>query len=101
MTLPNNQSYKLAEGHVEADGPLLDVLLRMANADPHLTINEFGAGVGQYGHELMARKPNLKYASFDGAGNVEEYTEGFVGFFDLAIPLAVPRADWILCLEVH
>ena len=31
---------------------------------------------------------------------MEEYTNGFVRFIDLTFPLALPRADWVLSLEV-
>jgi hypothetical protein len=37
---------------------------------------------------------------FDGAGNVEEVTGGFVRFADLSLPLQMPRADWVVALEV-
>ena len=33
-------------------------------------------------------------------GNVETYTNRFVRFFDLTLPLSLPKADWVLSLEV-
>lgn len=53
---------------------------------------------GQYGREL--RPQGLRWRGYDGAGDVEEYTEGFVRFADLTIPLSLPRADWVVSLEV-
>jgi tryptophanyl-tRNA synthetase len=35
-----------------------------------------------------------------GAGNIEEFTNGFLKFFDLTIPLSLPRKDWVFSLEV-
>ena len=34
------------------------------------------------------------------AGWLEEVTGGFVQFVDLTAPLSLPRADWVLSLEV-
>ena len=42
----------------------------------------------------------VKWRSYNGAGNIEEFTGGFVRFFDLSLPLSLPRADWVLSLEV-
>lgn len=64
------------------------------------SMNDFGAGVGQYGHALRARSESIRWRGYDGAGNVEEVTRGFVRFFDLSLPMSLPRADWVLSLEV-
>ena len=64
------------------------------------SINDFGAGIGQYGHALLSADPRHRWSGYDGAGNVEEVTDGFVQFFDLTLPLSLPRADWVLSLEV-
>ena len=65
-----------------------------------LSLNDFGAGVGQYGHALMSFNPRLQWRGFDGAGNVEQATRGFVKWFDLSLPLSLPRADWVMSTEV-
>ena len=31
---------------------------------------------------------------------MHEYTQGFVEYFDLSMPLELPKADWVLSLEV-
>ena len=36
----------------------------------------------------------------NGADNVESYTHGFRRFVDLSVPLALPRGDWVLSLEL-
>ena len=43
---------------------------------------------------------SVTYLAYDGAGNVEEYTLGFLKHFDLTLPLALPRTDWVISLEV-
>ena len=106
VDLPNGQSYRLTYSHVRPDVLILAELLRMLSPrfNPLLTerasILDFGAGVGQYGHTLLSLDPRTRYAGFDGAGDVEQYTRGFVRWFDLTMPLSLPRASWVLALEV-
>ena len=51
---------------------------------------------------LEPRFPDtLPYRGYDGAGgDVEVYTQGFLKFFDLTIPLNLPVTDWVMSLEV-
>ena len=102
-----NESHVLPRGHYPADGIGSGVLAALLlNEIPTLaldrpqSINDFGAGIGQYGHALQAINKSIIWRGYDGAGNVEEYTDGFVRFFDLTMPLSLPKADWILSLEV-
>jgi hypothetical protein len=103
IELPNNQSYSLPiPQHVAADDLILeqlDLLLKKNNGK-YLSLIDFGAGVGQYGHALLAKDLNHRYMGYDGAGDVENYTGSFLSFFDLTIPLSLTRGDWLLCLEV-
>ena len=103
------QSYYLPHPHVAADSRIVEYLARLlrvcrdppACRDAHfLSLNDFGAGVGQYGHALKAIDPRFRYNGYDGAGNIVDVSGGFVDFFDLTIPLSLPRADWLLSLEV-
>ena len=64
------------------------------------SLADFGAGVGQFCSELQSKDGSQLCASYDGAGNVEEITQGYVRWFDLTTPLALPRADWVVSLEV-
>jgi hypothetical protein len=64
------------------------------------SINDFGAGVGQYKAAILNEHPKLDYRGYDGAGNVVEYTKGFLEYADLTYPLGKPKADWVLSLEV-
>lgn len=94
---------ELPDGHIPADlgivTSLLSHVLRKSVGRGFHSLNDFGAGVGQLGRELLAREPSLQYSGFDGAGNVVERSGGLVGFFDLTMPLSLPRADWLICLE--
>jgi len=92
----------LPDNHIPADPGIVSGVLNVLRKPSGvlLSVNDFGAGVGQYGRELLAREPKLKYAGYDGAGNIVNRSNGFVQFFDLTLPLSLPRADWVLCLEV-
>ncbi|KAL3919496.1 MAG: hypothetical protein SGILL_003723, partial [Bacillariaceae sp.] len=72
--------------------------------DNATSVVEFGAGVGQLSVAvlpLLAKSTFFKdYHRFDGAGNVEEISKGFVKYADLTLPLDVPKADWVVSLEV-
>ena len=127
MELPNGHSYWYPRHHLSADPGILRYLVSMVDENPEVTINDFGAGVGQYGHELMAARPKAKYLGYDGAGNVEHWTHQpaparvnlqtmrktppwgsrerylcyrFLQWFDLTKPQALPKADWVMSLEV-
>ena len=104
VVLPHNRSsYDLPWGHTRADegfvGALADIV-EATTPPAHRTLNDFGAGVGQYGRSLQSRSPSLRWRGWDGAGDVEQFTDGLVGYFDLTIPLALPRAQWVMSLEV-
>ena len=78
----------------------LDWLLKAASGtgSPQSVI-EFGAGVGQDATLLLERDPQHKWRGYDGAGNVESVTRGFVRFADMSMPLALRRADWAMAIE--
>ena len=56
--------------------------------------------MGQYKHAIQTKFPDVMWKSYDGAGNTEEYTKGFVHFVDLTLPSELPKADWVVSLEV-
>lgn len=89
--------------HYAADAVVVEQLAAMLNPAPgvYLSVNDFGAGVGHYGHALSALDSRMRWRGWDGAGNVVQWTRGFVGWFDLTLPtLSLRRADWVMCLEV-
>ena len=94
----------LPPAHFEADAGIVDTLRALSRSSRAAggsgSINDFGAGVGQYGHALRAAESEFPWRGWDGAGNIEQYTNSFVHWFDLAIPLNLPRADWVMSFEV-
>ena len=91
-------SYKLPATHVPADRLILAFLRNLTDGFRQ-SVLDLGAGVGQYGHALVPE--GLQWRGYDGAGDVEDYTGGYVRYADLTAPMALPqRADWVLCLEV-
>jgi len=67
------------------------------------SINDFGAGIGQYGMSLIRRQfqseGKFLYRGYDGTGDVELYTQGSIKYFDLGLPMHLPVADWIIFFE--
>ena len=102
VELSNGMSYTMPGHHVQADAIIVDVLHRLLlrPGGRRLSINDFGAGVGQYGRALLSLDPSARWRGFDGSGDCESYTSGFVSFIDLTMPLSLPRAHWVLLLEV-
>lgn len=99
VTLPGGRSYRQPfEYMYAADGIIVAQLLELLR--PGHSLNDFGAGVGEYGHALFSVEPGLRWFGYDGAGNVEAWTDGFVSWFDLTMPLSLPRTDWVMSLEV-
>mgnify|MGYP002631198814 CR=1 FL=1 len=95
------RSYAVPKWGSEADAIITAQLLTLLRTPHgHLSLSDFGAGVGQYGHALLAADKSVRWSGYDGAGNVEEFTGGFVRWFDLSLPLSLPRSDWVMCLEV-
>ena len=106
VPLANGQTYLLPGGHYAADDVVvaaLDRLLRPAGGDGggrYQSLLDLGAGVGQYGHQLPALDARHRYSGYDGAGDVENATSGFVAYADLSSAMRVPRADWVFSTEV-
>lgn len=95
--------YFLPRMHFSPDGrvlSLLNALLRAEAGRPRPSLADIGAGVGQFCSSLLASDRNRACASYDGAGNVHEITQGFVQWMDLTTPLALPKAEWVLNVEV-
>lgn len=96
--------YALPTHHVEADRSFVSALathvLLTGNGSCCASLTDLGAGVGQFGHALRARAPNMEYHGYDGAGNVEEFTNNYVRFIDLTQPLNLKRTEWVISSEV-
>jgi hypothetical protein len=65
---------------------LLTRRLGLTQGNQWLSVSDFGAGVGQLGHTLLCIEPTLRHHGYDGAGNVEAVTNGFLSFADLTLP---------------
>jgi len=86
--------------HVTADAGVAAFLTEFFHGQSVLDI---GAGIGQYQVWFDNHGAKLTgYKAFDGAANVEEFTNGNVEFTDLTVPGALVGyiADWVMCLEV-
>lgn len=99
-----DMDYRLPLHHVVADEVIVSILsksvLLKEDGSCCLSLTDFGAGVGQYGHALRGRLAKLEYHGYDGAGNVEEFTNNYVKFGDLTRPLSLKQTDWVLSAEV-
>lgn len=95
--------YAIPAGYEKAGTPFVDWISQLLDCKGPTcrhSISDFGAGVGQVGHALKARHANIKYQGYDAAGNVEEFTNNFIRFFDLSIPFKKIRTNWVMSIEV-
>ena len=90
----------IPQHHVEASGVIVNEMIKLIDTEGIKSVNDFGSGVGQYRADVTNVRPNVDWRAFDGAGNVEEYTDGYLKWFDLSRPLSLPLADWVFSLEV-
>jgi hypothetical protein len=94
--------FKIAipKDHVSASKHIVDTLAEFIREEDIRSISDFGAGIGQYKAAILERYPQITYHAYDGAGNINSYTQGFVSFFDLTLSLDLPIDDWIVCFAV-
>ena len=97
-----DRTIPVPKGHAMADEDMINLLAKFIEKEDITTFSDFGAGLGQYGMALECKFPDsLLYRAYDGAGDIEVYTQGFVKFFDFTIPLNLPvTEDWVMSLEV-
>jgi hypothetical protein len=86
--------------HIVAPKRMVTEIAKFIEDESIASVNDFGGGVGQYKAEVSKLVPKIEWNSYDGAGNIYEYTKGFVNYFDLTLPLELPKADWVVNLEV-
>lgn len=92
---------QIPKSHMLPSDKLLETLYGFIESEEIKSINDFGAGIGQYGVSLRRKfQEKLLYRGYDGAGDVEIYTLGFVKYYDLTIPMKLPVADWVMSFEV-
>lgn len=102
MTLPfPDRNIQISSGHFPACRIYLNNLIQFIKNEKIQSLSDFGAGQGQYGVQLQKYFPeSFIYRGYDGAGDVEIFTQSFLSFFDLTIPLKLPLSDWVMSLEV-
>lgn len=67
--LPNGHSYSFPGSiHSPADDSIAETLHELLTAENNtfLSVNDFGAGVGQYGHTLLDMDSRHQYTGYDG-----------------------------------
>eukprot|EP00931_Biecheleriopsis_adriatica_P066632 TRINITY_DN40940_c0_g1_i1.p1 TRINITY_DN40940_c0_g1~~TRINITY_DN40940_c0_g1_i1.p1 ORF type:complete len:157 (-),score=11.07 TRINITY_DN40940_c0_g1_i1:158-628(-) len=77
-------------GHVGPALRIVDSLEKLTASSNTHSISDFGGG----------RVPSLQYNTYDGAGNIVSFTHGFLNYFDLSMPVALPKTDWVISFEV-
>ena len=102
MMLPfPDRTIKISSGHYQACKRFLAKLIQFIKNEKMQSLSDFGAGQGQYGVQIQKTFPEtFIYRGYDGAGDVEIFTESFLSFFDLTLPLKLPVSDWVMSLEV-
>jgi len=91
---------KVPEHHALPAKVIVEELVSLIDNNGITSFNDFGAGIGQYKAAIQNRRPSVNWTSYDGAGNIEEWTKGFVKWIDLTNPASIPVADWAISLEV-
>ena len=65
------------------------------------SVGEFGSGKGHYSKYFQKTKKLKSVKCYDGAGNIEQVTKGFVTHLDLSKEHHdLPMFDWVLSTEV-
>jgi hypothetical protein len=95
--LPDSSSYKRwqlakepgttpSSTHQPVDSGLAHVIKKYTTEKlktESISFLDLGAGVGQYGRWFNHKAPAIRYRGFDGAGNVESFTKGFIKWIDV------------------
>ena len=97
-----------AAHHVKADTGIVSaiakyILSNTTDTNKTITIIDIGAGVGQYGNWFANHAPQISWQGYDGAGNIETFTNNQVKWIDATEPVFDTingTADWVMSLEV-
>ena len=94
---------KSAVNHVVADSGIGQTLMKyISNEQKKPSLLDICAGVGQYGHWLKLNNASIDWTGFDGAENIESFTDGYVKWIDVTNPVfdtIENSADWVMSLE--
>lgn len=105
---PDNSDWgnlgRSAVHHVVADSGIGNSLVKYLTVpNRRVSLLDIGAGVGQYGYWLKANNASIDWYGYDGAENIESFTDGFVKWIDVTDPIFDTidfRADWVMSLEI-
>jgi hypothetical protein len=92
--------YWLPEHHADGDAGIASFMVTLIKANQ--TVLDLGCGVGQYGHLLNKIAPGISYHGYDGAVNGESFTNDFINWIDLSVPIELPVTSysWVISIEV-
>ena len=88
-----------AAHHVVADHGVAATIAKHLQG---VTLVDICAGVGQYGHWFRENNASIQWQGYDGAENIESFTEGYVKWIDVTDPLfdtIAKKFDWVMSLE--
>mmetsp|Transcript_14487 Transcript_14487/g.17618 ORF Transcript_14487/g.17618 Transcript_14487/m.17618 type:complete len:359 (-) Transcript_14487:168-1244(-) len=102
VTIPNPYRVVLIpKGHYNVPRIMFTSLQFFIEKEGISSLSDFGAGVGQYGAYFEKNlPPSFVYNGYDSAGDVEVYTQNYIKYADLIVPLNLPVTDYVLSLEV-
>lgn len=83
----------------------IDLVESLAKLFAGSAVLDIGCGVGTYGRWFAKHAPSVRWTGVDGSEGIEEATQGFVHFADLAavgLPRSIRQAtwDWTYTLQV-
>lgn len=100
LDLPDGRVVPVANANVRASEQVGMTITNMFKNENVTSVSDFGASVGKYGYYLKTHIPDLVYYGYDGTGDIESFTHGFIKYADLTLPLNFPVTEWVLSLEV-
>lgn len=80
------------------DSSICDSIVKLVKENGYKTAYDFGCGMGLY--TLALRNAGVSADGFDGNPNTPLLTNGVCKVLDLSQPIALEKADVVLCLEV-
>lgn len=93
--------YAMATHHFPADQGVARTIESLMK--PGQRLLDLGCGIGQYGQFFKQSNSKISWRGYDGAINVDMYTDGFVKWADLTVPGFSPAREkhhWVMALEI-